>query len=238
MILRLILLCKAASPSKQPFARSIIKFTIYFFLLQMLIIISLRWLNPPTTTVILSEKLLSKQEIYHEWIKIGDLKQNIPLAIVAAEDSGFCNHNGFEISEIIKARKSGSLRGASTISQQVAKNLFLWRDRSWVRKGIEAFVTIQLELFLPKRRILELYLNIAETGPGHFGVATISKKRFNKHPGDLSLKEASRLAVTFPNPKVRNANKLSSNLKIKARKIQTGAETLKIDGRASCFLTT
>ncbi len=201
-----------------------------------LIVISLRWLNPPTTAVIFSERTNLKDSFKIDWTPIESLGDNIALAVVASEDSNFCDHYGFDISEILKVTREGSMRGASTISQQVAKNLFLWRKRSWIRKGSEAFMTILIEIFWSKRRILEVYLNIAETGNGYFGVSSIAKKRFNMPSNRLSLKQASYIAVTLPNPKKRNATNLSERLKNQAKNVVIGATTLKIEGRASCFI--
>ena len=199
-------------------------------------IILLRWINPPTTAVIMSETRNLKNSVNQEWKPLESLGNNISLAVVASEDANFCNHHGFDLSEILKVRKKGLMRGASTISQQVAKNLFLWRNRSWVRKGMEAVITLLIESFWPKKRILEVYLNIAETGRGYFGMPTIAKKRFNKKVGELSLRQASYIAVTLPNPKKRNAANLTQKLKNQAKKVRIGATTLKMDGRASCFL--
>ena len=126
-------------------------------------IILLRWINPPTTAVIMSETRNLKNSVNQEWTPLESLGNNISLAVVASEDANFCNHHGFDLSEILKVRKKGLMRGASTISQQVTKNLFLWRNRSWVRKGMEAVITLLIESFWPKKRILEVYLNIAET---------------------------------------------------------------------------
>ena len=202
----------------------------------MIIILLLRWYNPPTTTVIISEQAKLKQDILLDWQDIEYLGENISLAVVASEDSNFCDHYGFDFSDILKVKKRGSIRGASTISQQVAKNLFLWRKRSWIRKGMEAFITILIETFWTKKRILEVYLNIAETGKGYFGISSISKKRFGKKAKDLSLRQASYIAVTLPNPKKRNAVKLTQKLQNRAKQVRIGSTTLKIEGRASCFL--
>ena len=203
----------------------------------LIVITFLRWVNPPITAVMISERENIKGNKFNNWITLESLGNNISLAIVASEDSNFCAHHGFDFSEIFKVGKKGSSRGASTISQQVSKNLFLWRARSWTRKGIEAVITVLIEALWPKERILEVYLNIAETGKGYFGVASIAQKRFGKEPRKLSLKQAAYIAVTLPNPKKRNAGKLTQKLKNQAKKVQIGAMTLKMEGRASCFIT-
>ena len=141
-----------------------------------------------------------------------------------------------DFAEIYKAKEKGFSRGASTISQQVSKNLFLWRNRSWLRKGLELIITMMIETFWSKKRILEVYLNIAETGKGYFGIQAISNVRFKKNSNQLTLREASYIAVTFPNPKKRNATKLTLELKQRAKSIRIGANTLRLEGRASCVI--
>ncbi len=139
--------------------------------------------------------------IWTDWSDLGDA---VLLAVVAAEDQKFAEHYGFDLSSIKDSLDSagdgGRLRGASTISQQVAKNLFLWPARSYVRKGLEAYLTAVIEVSLPKKRILEIYVNIAELGPGVFGVGAASEIYFGKTPSDLSDSEASLLAAVLPNP--------------------------------------
>ncbi len=206
------------------------------FAIMTILLILLRWINPPTTAVILVEKFHLDKTINHEWRKIDQIGENVILSILAAEDSNFCNHFGFDFAEIIKAKKQGFVRGASTISQQVSKNLFLWKGRSWFRKGLEAIITVMIESLWPKYRILEVYLNIAETGNGYFGVQAISNAIFKKHSNNLTLKEASYIAVTLPNPKKRNAKKLSNNLKKRAKLVRVGANTLKLESRVSCVI--
>ena len=213
-----------------------IRILITIIVVFLILIILLRWVNPPTTSVIISEKRTLRDSVELEWTPLDNLGNNILLAVVASEDSNFCAHHGFDLSEIFKVRKKGSLRGASTISQQVAKNLFLWRDRSWLRKGMEAFITLLIETLWPKKRILEVYLNIAETGRGYFGMSSIAKKRFGKKTNELSLRQASHIAVTLPSPKKRNAANLSQKLRNQAKRVRIGATTLKMEGRASCFL--
>ncbi len=215
----------------------ITKLLVALIVALFIIVILLRWFNPPITTVIISERINLNQSTVLEWTPIESLGENILLTVVASEDSNFCDHHGFDLSEILKVRNQGSIRGASTISQQVAKNLFLWRKRSWIRKGLEAFITILIETFWSKKRILEVYLNVAETGKGYFGVSSISRKRFGKKAKDLSLRQSSYIAVTLPSPKKRNAANLTNKLKNRAKKVRIGATTLKIEGRASCFLS-
>ena len=213
-----------------------LRFVLFFFSLIFIILLLTKWINPPITTVILSESISLDQKVNQEWRTIEKIGKNVILTVLASEDSNFCNHNGFDFNEIFRAKEKGFSRGASTISQQVSKNLLLWRERSWFRKGLEAFITIMIETLWSKKRILEIYLNIAETGNGYFGIQAISNSLFKKNSYDLTLKEASYIAVTLPNPKKRNAKKLSINLKKRAESVRNGANTLRLDGRASCVL--
>ncbi len=213
-----------------------VRFVLFIFSLIFIILLLMKWFNPPITTVILSESITLDQKVTQEWRTIEKIGENIILTILASEDSNFCTHNGFDFKEIFRAKEKGFSRGASTISQQVSKNLLLWRKRSWFRKGLEASITIMIEILWSKKRILEIYLNIAETGNGYFGIQAISNSLFKKNSFDLSLKEASYIAVTLPNPKKRNAKKLSINLKKRAESVRHGANTLRLDGRASCVL--
>ena len=213
-----------------------LRFVLFFFSLIFIILLLTKWINPPITTVILSESISLDQKINQEWRTIEKIGKNVILTVLASEDSNFCTHNGFDFNEIFRAKEKGFSRGASTISQQVSKNLILWRERSWFRKGLEALITIMIETLWSKKRILEIYLNIAETGNGYFGIQAISNSLFKKNSYDLTLKEASYIAVTLPNPKKRNAKKLSINLKKRAESVRNGANTLRLDGRASCVL--
>ena len=213
-----------------------VRFVLFIFSLIFIILLLMKWFNPPITTVILSESISLDQKVNQEWRSIDKIGKNVILTVLASEDSNFCTHYGFDFNEIFRAKEKGFSRGASTISQQVSKNLILWRERSWLRKGLEALITIMIETLWSKKRILEIYLNIAETGNGYFGIQAISNSLFKKNSYDLTLKEASYIAVTLPNPKKRNAKKLSINLKKRAESVRNGANTLRLDGRASCVL--
>ena len=213
-----------------------LRFVLFFFSLIFIILLLTKWINPPITTVILSESISLDQKVNQEWRTIDKIGKNVILTVLASEDSNFCTHYGFDFNEIFRAKEKGFSRGASTNSQQVSKNLILWRERSWFRKGLEALITIMIETLWSKKRILEIYLNIAETGNGYFGIQAISNSLFKKNSYDLTLKEASYIAVTLPNPKKRNAKKLSINLKKRAESVRNGANTLRLDGRASCVL--
>lgn len=172
-------------------------------------ILILRWVNPPFTSFTLQEnwKELNAEpyDLSEEWVSYEKIPENIKWAVIASEDQRFWEHSGIDMVAITKAmeenEEGGRLRGASTISQQVAKNLFLWSGKSYFRKGLEAGITLSIEAFWPKERILEVYLNIAEFGPGVFGIGKASTFFFNKDASELTNDEAARMAVVLPNPK-------------------------------------
>jgi monofunctional biosynthetic peptidoglycan transglycosylase len=173
-------------------------------------VVALRWIDPPFTAFMARDRVLALltgedgYEFRHEWRDWELVSKNAALAVIAAEDQKFPEHHGFDFQQIDKAladRERGRrVRGASTISQQVAKNLFLWPGQSWFRKGLEAGITVLIELAWPKRRILEVYLNVAEFGRGTFGVQAASRRYFGKDAARLSRAEAALLAAVLPAP--------------------------------------
>ena len=187
-------------------------------------------INPPTTWTIVQE---SRQRPIQprEWTDIEDIAPVMRRSVVAAEDANFCLHWGFDMREIRKVVASGSSAGASTITQQTAKNVFLWQGRSWPRKALETVYTPMIEAFWSKRRILEVYMNVAEFGPGIFGVAAAAREYYGTTPDRLSPVQAARLAAILPAPKSRSPHRASA----RSRMIADGAATIRIDGRADCF---
>ena len=177
----------------------------------MAAVVLLRWVNPPTTAFMIRDRasaLFSGDDGYefrHEWRDWGQISKQAALAVVAAEDQRFARHLGFDFKQIDRAledRERGRrVRGASTISQQVAKNLFLWPGQSWFRKGLEAGITVLIEACWSKQRILEVYLNIAEFGRGTYGVQAASRRFFHKDAARLTRSEAALLAAVLPAPK-------------------------------------
>ena len=156
-------------------------------------------------------------------------------SVVAAEDANFCLHWGFDVEAIRTAIEEGSNRGASTLTQQVVKNVFLWHGRSWVRKALEAAITPVVEAVWSKRRILEVYLNVAEFDEGVFGVEAASRHYFGVGPDALSSTQAARLAAILPSPKSRSASKPTDFIRKRSASIRDGAATIRVDGRAACF---
>jgi monofunctional biosynthetic peptidoglycan transglycosylase len=191
---------------KHPLRRLFFAFLAVTVAFPLALITLFRFVPPPATPLM----LLTKGPIAHNWVPLEAISPNLVQAVIASEDALFCSHNGFDWDAIDKALDSnaagGRLRGASTISQQTAKNLFLLPDRSWTRKTIEAYLTVLLEALWPKRRIFEAYLNIVEWGPGRFGAEAAARANFGKAAWQLSAIEAARLATILPNPRVYRAD--------------------------------
>lgn len=202
------------------------------FMLAMVLVY--RFVNPPTTYTIWSESR-RLDGVDHEWVPMEDIAPVLRRSVVAAEDANFCVHWGFDMAAIRAALDDGAGRGASTISQQTVKNVFLWQGRSWPRKALEAALTPFVELAWPKSRVLEVYLNVAEFGEGIFGIDAAAHHYYGLTPAKLSPAQSARLAVILPNPKERDPRKLSANLGRRAAQVMDGAATIQADGRASCF---
>ncbi|MBI5896182.1 MAG: monofunctional biosynthetic peptidoglycan transglycosylase [Desulfobacterales bacterium] len=187
------------------------------------LILVLRWVPVPFSAFMVGH-FWSGDKVEYDWVPLAQISRAMPIAVVAAEDQRFPDHWGFDFEAIADAmehnNKHKRLRGASTISQQVAKNLFLWPGRSWLRKGLEAGFTVAIELCWPKRRILEVYLNIAQFGPNIFGVGAASKRYFNRSPAKITSYQAALLAAALPNPKAYKVAPPSSYVWQRAADIQ------------------
>ena len=186
---------------------------IFFFASSILAVIALRFVPVYITPLMLIRSIEAitdgeMPKIKKNWVSIDGISQNMVQAVVASEDNLFMQHHGFSIQDIhkaIKHNKNGKrIHGGSTISQQTAKNVFLWPDRSWVRKGLEAYFTVLIELFWSKERIMEVYLNVIETGDGIYGVEAASQFYFNKKSLNLTKSQAALIAVCLPNPRKFN----------------------------------
>ena len=190
-------------------------------------------INPPTTPYIRSEahRLVNVKQ---DWVAIEDIAPVMARSAVAAEDANFCLHWGLDVNAIQNAVERGR-GGASTISQQVVKNVFLWHGRSWSRKAIEAVWTPMTEAVWSKRRIIEIYLNVAEFDEGVFGVQAAARHYFGVDAANLSALQAGRLAAILPSPKNRSASNPSQFTRDQTRAIMSGAATIAADGRAECF---
>jgi monofunctional glycosyltransferase len=173
--------------------------------------------------------------IEKDWVSMDEIAPVMARSVVAAEDANFCLHWGFDMGAIRAALDEGSGRGASTISQQTVKNVFLWQGRNWVRKAAEAVLTPVVELIWTKRRVLTVYLNVAEFGEGIFGVQAAAQHYFGVDAADLTAVQAARLASVLPDPKDRDAGKPGPLVRRRAGQVLDGAETIRVDGRAGCF---
>ncbi len=189
---------------------------------------------PPTTPYILSEGM-AQGSIRRTWVPAEEIAPVMLRSVVAAEDANFCLHWGFDMRQLRAAIAEGGNRGASTLTQQTVKNVWLWHGRSWARKALEALFTPVVEAFWSKRRILEVYLNVAEFDTGVFGIEAAARHHFGKPARELTRSEAALLAAVLPNPKERQAVNPSTATKRRASSIADGAATIQRDGRADCF---
>ena len=186
---------------------------LFLFFFQFFYILLLKWVNPPITITQLAS-FIKGDGLKRDYISEKNISYNAKLAVISSEDQLFPDHNGFDWRSIKKAmaynkRKPNRVHGASTISQQVAKNVFLWQGRSWIRKGLEVYFTFMIELVWGKKRILDVYLNVIEMGKGIYGIEAASQAYFGKRANNLSRSEAAIIASCLPNPKIYTVKPLS-----------------------------
>lgn len=182
---------------------------LWFNIISVVMVIVYRFVPIPYTLTMLSRNISTGKANAYTWKSYDEISPNVPLAMVASEDQLFPTHHGFDFKQMKKAmeknEKSGEIRrGGSTISQQVAKNVFLWQHQSYFRKGLEAYYTVLIELFWSKKRILEVYMNVCETGINTFGVEEGAKRYYGKSAKDLTQREAAEIATVLPNPQKRD----------------------------------
>lgn len=218
-------------PPQNPGQRFWRRFALAFavaILVSLALTLPWRWLPPPTTAFMLQHRLVAEGPVRHQWVPWRELSSALPISVVAAEDQKFPLHCGFDFNSISQAIQENRriCRGASTISQQVAKNLYLWPGRSLVRKALEAYFTVLIELTWPKRRILEVYLNVAEFGPGIYGVGAASRAFFGKPPAKITSREAALLAAVLPGPKSMSAARPSNYVRKRGADIQAAVKSL------------
>tara|TARA_R110000868_G_scaffold376896_2_gene642132 strand:+ start:1162 stop:1863 length:702 start_codon:yes stop_codon:yes gene_type:complete len=196
----------------------ILKLCFWFLIVSISVVLIYKWVPVPFTPLMAIrsfEQTKEDQKVIceHHWVSIDEISKNMQLAVICSEDQNFLNHNGFDVEAIKKAmennQKTRQIKGASTISQQVAKNVFLWPDRSWLRKGVETYFTFLIELFWSKERILEVYLNSIEMGNGIYGIEAASQYWFKKPASKLSKYEAAAIAAILPRPLKYQANPAS-----------------------------
>jgi len=218
---------------KKTFWQILKRILLIIFISQLLYIILLKWVFPPVTFTQLNS-LLSGEGLYRDYVRMDDIDRDMRLAVISSEDQLFPDHNGFDWKSIKKAmeynqRKPGRVRGASTLSQQTAKNVFLWQGRSWMRKGLEVYFTAMIELIWGKERILEMYLNIAEMGEGIYGVEAASQTYYGKSAAALSRKEAAQIAACLPNPKKYKVKPVSKYVAARSRWVMRQMNNLETD---------
>lgn len=193
---------------------------------------------PPPMTILMAQQAIKGQGLDYRWRNLDAISPNLVRAVIASEDSTFCSHVGFDFKAIEKAleanKQGGRVRGGSTISQQTAKNVFLWPGRDWVRKGFEAGYTVLIEAVWTKRRIVEVYLNVAEWAPGVYGAEAAARHWFNKSAADLTPREAARLAAILPSPRRYNASSPGPYVRRRAARVQAAARVVASDGLARC----
>ena len=206
-----------------------------FCVLALLLVVTAHSMTYPHGTLYMGQEARRLGGIDYEWVPIEDIAPVMARSVVAAEDANFCEHWGFDMSAIRAALEEGSGRGASTISQQVVKNVYLWHGRNWARKALEAAITPLVEMIWTKRRIIEIYLNVAEFDEGVFGVDAAAQHYFGVTPAELTPTQAARLAMVLPNPKGRSASKPTADQRRRSAQILDGAATIRRDGRSACF---
>ena len=214
--------------------RWVLRYVVLCMIIVLGVILVHRFVPPPKTFY-MGQEARRLGAIDYQWVAMDDIAPVMARSVVAAEDANFCTHWGFDIRAIRAVIEEGSRRGASTLSQQVVKNTYLWHGRSYGRKALEALMTPAMEMLWPKRRIVEVYLNIAEFDEGVFGVDAAAQHYFGVKPRDLSALQAARLAAILPDPKGRSASKPSDFVRRRTASIMDGAATILLDGRAACF---
>lgn len=195
---------------------------------------------PPPPTLLMWQQAIKGQGMDYRWRSLNDISPNLIYSAIAAEDARFCSHRGFDMAAIRQAleanERGGRVRGGSTISQQTAKNVFLWPGRDWVRKGLEAGYTVLIETGWSKRRILEVYLNVAEFAPGVYGAEAGARHWFGKSARDLTPREAARMAAILPSPRRYNAGQPGPYVRRRASRVQAAARAVRNEGLAACVI--
>lgn len=196
---------------------------VFFFGSTIAAVVVYKWMPVYITPLMITRSIENDDEMQHKWVPIEEISENMALAVVSSEDNLFMSHSGFDFDQIQKAieeaEKTGRQRGASTISQQTAKNVFLWNGRSWVRKGLEAYFTVLIELIWGKERIMEVYLNSIEMGPGIYGAEAVAQAHFGKSASKLTRREAALIAATLPNPLKYSSKNPSKYMRKRQRQI-------------------
>jgi len=235
---------KRRAPKREPWHRRVLQRSLHWarrlllsgVVAQLVMVVLYNYVNPPTDLYILTERW-RLGAIKQDWVALKQVPADVPRALVAAEDADFCLHWGFDLRAIraVVNSNSNQVRGASTISQQMVKNVYLWPGRTWIRKLFEAELTVLVEMVWSKRRIIEVYMNMVEFDEGVFGIDAAAQNYFGVPAHDLTLEQAARLAAILPNPKARSASKPTAATLRRTEAIISGAQTIKADGRDRCF---
>jgi len=211
---------------------------LWFFGLSIFLVVVFKWVPVPFTPLMISRAIDQKwdgQEMTasHDWVPLEEISKNMQKAVIASEDANFLTHNGFDFDAIRKAmennEKGKRLKGGSTISQQTAKNVFLWQGRSYLRKGLEAYFTVLIEFIWGKERIMEVYLNSIEMGTGVYGVEAAAKHWYGKTATDLSKREAAGIAAILPNPRKFKASNSSTYIERRKTRIVRHMRHISLD---------
>ena len=207
---------------------------VAFFVTTIFSVIIYKYVPVYVTPLMVIRTVSSSESIHHKWISLEEMPKDIVKAVIASEDAHFLSHNGFDFKAIKQAiehnkKNNKTKRGASTISQQTAKNVFLWPSRSWLRKGLEAYFTVLIEFFWDKQRIIEVYLNSIEMGDGIFGIAAVADKHFDKEPEKLTKRQCALIAATLPNPIKFNSAAPSPYMRKRQRVILREMKSVKIE---------
>jgi len=225
-------------PIKRGFGYLFARFIAYAAIVVLGLVLLYRFVPMPATYLMV-QRAFEGEKIRYRPVALRNISRNMVDAAIAAEDARFCYHSGFEweaMKKAAKANKAGrKLRGASTISQQTAKNVFLWPGRSYVRKGLEAGYTVLIEFFWPKRRIMEAYLNVAEMGDGIFGAESAARFYYNKSAKNLTSSEAARIIAILPSPRKWSVKSPSGRVARRAARIARGAQTVRSAGLDACI---
>lgn len=233
-----------AAPGTPRRRRPILKALSLLALLGVLSVALLR-VVPPPMTFLMSSRAVAGSGLEYRWRSLDEISPRLVEAVIASEDAGFCSHYGFDVEAIEKAFRDNArneargrdrFRGGSTISQQTAKNVFLWPGRDWIRKGLEAGYTLLIETLWGKRRIMEVYLNVAEWAPGVYGAQAASRHWFDKDADALTNREAARLAAILPSPRRYRAASPGPHVRRRGGQIQAAMGTVRNEGLASCVL--
>ncbi len=232
-----------ASSKGHPFWRlisAIVAAALMIFVIGPIIVVAVYRFVPPPVTFLMVQRAFEGRGFERHWVPIREISPSLVRAVIAAEDARFCEHHGFDLNAIQKAmaanERGKKLRGGSTISQQTAKNVFLWPSRDWVRKGLEAWFTVLIEVGWGKERIMEVYLNSIEWGPGVYGAEAAAQANFHVHANQLTPAQSARLAAIVPKPLAWKAAKPGRYVQRRSGAINRNATIVRRDGLTSCVL--